>query len=170
MFKRLPIGHESILGGRGAPPISYMSHRIRSGPALSLLRRSQVTWPALRHFHRWSCHSVISADTGSPRVDTSRSSRRRGRGRWTRDPATVLPVPQTRETLVEESMKRRDSEGRMSLGTLPHEPSTTKSGRVDCASYHRPRPGQPLDQSVEEASNKYTKRGEGQLEVGSRSA
>jgi hypothetical protein len=34
-----------------------------------------------------------------------------------------------------------------------------KSGRADCASYRRPRPGQRLDQLVEEASNEKTKVG-----------
>jgi hypothetical protein len=59
----------------------------------------------------------------------------------------------------------------MPIEALPHEPPATKSSRVDCPSYRRPRPGQLLDQSVEEASNESTKvGGEGRLEVGSRSA
>jgi hypothetical protein len=47
----------------------------------------------------------------------------------------------------------------MPMGAPPHEPPATKSGRADCASYRRPRPGQRLDQPVEEASNESTKVG-----------
>jgi hypothetical protein len=59
----------------------------------------------------------------------------------------------------------------MPMGPPPHEPPATKSGRADCVSYRRPRPGQRLDQPVGEASNESIKEGgEGQLEAGSRSA
>jgi hypothetical protein len=59
----------------------------------------------------------------------------------------------------------------MPMEAPPHEPPATKYGRADCASYRRPRPGQRLDQSVEEASNESTKvGGEGRLEAGSQSA
>jgi hypothetical protein len=34
----------------------------------------------------------------------------------------------------------------MSVRVPPHQPPATKSGRADCASYRRPRPGQRLDQ------------------------
>jgi hypothetical protein len=58
----------------------------------------------------------------------------------------------------------------MLMGAPPHEPPATKSGRADCASNRLPRPGQQLDQSVEEASNKSTKvGGEGRSEAGSQS-
>jgi hypothetical protein len=57
------------------------------------------------------------------------------------------------------------------MGAPPHETPATKSGRAYCASNRRPRPGQQLDQSVEEASNKSTKvGGEGRSEAGSQSA
>jgi hypothetical protein len=59
----------------------------------------------------------------------------------------------------------------MPMEAPPHEPPATKSGKADCASYRRPRPGQRLDQSVEEASNESTKvGGEGRFEAGSQSA
>lgn len=47
----------------------------------------------------------------------------------------------------------------MSVGAPPHDPPATKSGRADCASYRRPRPGQRLDQPVKEASNESAKVG-----------
>jgi hypothetical protein len=48
----------------------------------------------------------MSADAGSPRIDTSGLSRRTGLSRLIQDPATVLLVSQAREVLVEGSMKR----------------------------------------------------------------
>jgi hypothetical protein len=59
----------------------------------------------------------------------------------------------------------------MLMGASPHERPATKSGRADCASYRRPRPGQRLDQSVWKASNESIKvGGKGRLEAGSQSA
>ncbi|KAL9117138.1 MAG: hypothetical protein Q9187_006331 [Circinaria calcarea] len=85
----------------------------------------------------------------------------------TRDPTTVMPVPQAREMLVEGSMKRRDSKGRMLMGAPPHELPATKSGRVGCVSDRRRQPGQQLDQPAGGALNKSTKvEREGRLEAG----
>jgi hypothetical protein len=84
-----------------------------------------------------------------------------------RDAATLLPVPQAREMLVEGSMKRCDSKGRMSVGAPPHEPPATKSDRVGYVSDRGPRLGQQLDQQAGEASNKSTKvEREGRSETG----
>ncbi len=59
----------------------------------------------------------------------------------------------------------------MSMGASSHKPPVSKSGRADCASDHRPRLGQQLDQSVKEASNESTKIGEEcRSEAGSQSA
>ena len=49
----------------------------------------------------------------------------------------MMSVSQTREMLIEGSMKRWDSKGRMSMGTPSHKPPVTKSGRVDYTSDHR---------------------------------
>jgi hypothetical protein len=52
-----------------------------------------------------------------------------------------------------------------------HLEAATKSGRAGCASDRRRQPGQQLDQSVGEASNRSTEvEREGRLEAGSRSA
>jgi hypothetical protein len=63
----------------------------------------------------------------------------RGRSSWTerpatRDPTTVLPVPQAGDVLVEGSMNRLDIEGRMPMGAPWHQPPVTRFGRADCAS------------------------------------
>jgi hypothetical protein len=73
--------------------------------------------------------------------------------------------------LIEGSIQRRDSKGRMPMGAPSHEPPATKSGRAGCTSDRRRQPGQQLDQPAGEASNKTTKvEREGRLEAGTRSA
>jgi hypothetical protein len=61
---------------------------------------------------------------------------------------TLLPVPQAREMLVDGSMKRGDSKGRIVMEASSHKLRATGFGRAGCVSV-----SQLLDQPAGVASN-----------------
>jgi hypothetical protein len=73
-------------------------------------------------FYHWPCRSIMSADVGSPRVDTSRSSRRGRREgeRAVRYP-TMLSASQARDTLVGRADEEMRIERVISVGASSHE-------------------------------------------------
>jgi hypothetical protein len=135
MFERLFIGHGGIVGYRGAPPISYMSHRRRSGPCF-------VTATPLSS-------NVAGTAAFSPLVRLQRPFNRHGvfNGRHvtiveeegarpaTRDLVTVLQVPQAREGVGRGDDEEVSYRGQDARSPPSHEPPATDSGRAGDASY-----------------------------------
>jgi hypothetical protein len=95
---------------------SRMSHQRRSGPALSPLHHTRVTWPALQHFFPLILSQRHISRHGIPE-GRHVTIVEKERGRQQKIPQRCCPCLRQGRGLAEESMKRYDIKGKMPVGS-----------------------------------------------------